>query len=108
DPDRLRVALRVGHPELPRVALLRVPALLLADQRDGAPVEPAEAGDERAVIGAAAVAVELDPVVEDPIDVVERVRPVRMACELDRVPDLVLGRGRGRLELLELAVQPLL
>ena len=34
-------------------------------------------GDDRAVVGAAAVAVQLDPVVEDPLDVVERVRAAR-------------------------------
>ena len=65
-------------------------------------------GDDRAVVGAAAVAVQLDPVVEDPLDVVERVRPVLVARELDRAPDLVLGRVGLAREPLELALEPLL
>ena len=40
----------------------------------------------------AAVAVQLDPVVEHPLDVVERVRPLLVAGELDRAPDLLVGR----------------
>src|SRR5689334_2156364 len=62
-----------------------------------------EPGDERAVVRAAAVAVQLDPVVKHPLDVVERVRPVRMACELDRPPDLLVGRLR--LQPLELPLE---
>ena len=64
-------------------------------------------GDDRAVVGAAAVTVQLDPVVDDPLDVVERVRPVRVAGELDEAPDLVLGRIGPR-HRLELALEPLL
>ena len=105
---RLRVALGIRHPVLPVEALLEVAALLVADQRDRATVEPAEAGDERAVVGAAAVAVQLDPVVEDPVDVVERVRPVLVPRELDGAPDLVFGRGRLAREPLELPAKALL
>ena len=48
--------------------------------------------DERRVVRERAVAVQLDEVVEDPLDVVERVRPVLVARELDGVPDLVGAR----------------
>src|SRR5205807_1186623 len=51
-----------------------------------------EAGDERGVVGARVVAVQLDPVVEEPLDVVERVGPVVVAGELDLLPDLLAGR----------------
>ena len=54
---------------------------------------------------ATAIAVQLEEVVEDPLDVVERVRPVGMARELDRLPDL-LG-ARLLLELVELILEPL-
>ena len=57
------------------------------------------------VVGAAAVAVQLEPVVEDPLDVVERVRPLLVPRELDRVPDLLVGRLG--LDPVELALQPL-
>ena len=46
----------------------------------------------RRVVGAAAVAVQLEPVDEHPLDVVERVRPVLVAGELDLAPDLLVGR----------------
>ena len=88
----LSIALRIGHAEVPFRALLDVAAFLVADQRDRATVEAAEAGDERLVVGAAAVAVQLDEILEHPFDVVQRVRPVWMARELDRAPDLLVAR----------------
>src|SRR5205085_8092231 len=96
---------------VPLRALLDVAALLVSDQRDCAAVEAAETGDERRVVGAAAVAVQLDEVLEHPLDVVERVGPVRMARELDRAPDVRVGRlGDDPVELplqaLELAGEP--
>ena len=51
------------------------------------------------------VAVKLEPVVEHPFDVVERVGPVLMPRELDGAPDLLVG-GVGA-EVLELALEPL-
>jgi hypothetical protein len=36
--------------------------------------------------------VELEPVVEDPLDVVERVRALLVPRELDRPPDLLVRR----------------
>src|SRR5579884_44170 len=92
DADRLLVALGIRHAELAVEALLDVAPLLVADERDGAAVEAAQPRDERAVVGAAPVAVQLDPVVEDARDVVERVRPVGMAGELDRPPDPLVRR----------------
>ena len=35
---------------------------------------------------------QLEPVVEQPLDVVERVRPLVVARELDLAPDLLVGR----------------
>jgi hypothetical protein len=104
-PDRLLIALWVRHPELAVEPLLDVAALLVADDHDGAAVELADPGDESPVVGARAVAVELDPVVDHPRDVVERVRTVLMAGELDRPPDLLVRRLR--FDPLELGLQPL-
>ena len=76
----------------PTIAIVRPPKR--ADPRhDGVIVRPA------------AVAVQLDPVVEDPLDVVERVRPVLVPGELDLRPDLLVGRLR--LDPVELALEPL-
>ena len=101
---RLAIALGIRHPEVPLRALLDVAALLVADEHDGPPAELPEPGHERGVVGATAVAVELEEVVEDPLDVVERVRPVEMTRELDRLPDLLGGRIRP--QLVELILQP--
>ena len=102
---RLPVALRVRHPEVPVAPLGDVAALLVADERDRAAVERAEPGDDRVIVHPAAVAVELEPVVEDPLDVVERVRALLVAGELDRAPDLLVGRVLA--QPLELTLQAL-
>src|SRR5262249_21935949 len=100
---RLAVALGIRHAEIPLRPLLQVAALLVADQDDGPSAELAEAGDERVVVRAAAIAVQLEEVLEDPLDVVEGVRTSRVTRELDRLPDLL--RGRISLELIELILQ---
>ena len=98
------------HPEGPVHALLDVAALLLADDDHGPVAEAAEAGHDRGVVGAAAIAVELDPVLDQPLDVIERVGALVVAGELDRRPDLVVRRLglhalELALELLELALE---
>ena len=85
-------------------AVLEVAPLLVPDQDDGAPSEAADAGHDRRIVGPAAVAVQLDPVLDQALDVVERVRPVLVACELDLLPDLVPGRLGG--DALELFLEP--
>ena len=57
-------------------------------------MEAREAGDDGRVVRERAVAVELDEVVEQALHVVERVRPVLVASELDRVPYVVGARLR--------------
>src|SRR5205814_638795 len=92
DAHRLPVALRVRHPEAALGPLLDVPALLLADERDRPAVELPEPGDHRAVVVGAAVTVQLEPVLEQPFDIVERVRARVVARELDRAPDVLVRR----------------
>src|SRR5581483_7837478 len=84
---------------------LQVASLLMADQRDRATVEAAEAGDDRGAVGPHAVAVELDPVLEEALDVVQRVRAILVPRELDRAPDVLVRRLR--LHPLQLVLQPL-
>ena len=92
DAHRLVVALGIRHPELPVEALLHVASLLVPDHDHGATVELREPGDERSVVGTAAIAVELDPVVEHALHVIHRVGAVGVPGELDRVPDRLVGR----------------
>ena len=85
--------------------LVGVAAFLVADHHDCPTAESAEAGDDRRVVTVVAVAVQLEPVVDQPLNVVEGVRPVWLPCELDRMPDLLVG-GCGD-EAVELTLQPL-
>src|SRR4029077_9441264 len=70
---------------------------------DCASLETTEADDERVIVSAAAVAVQLDPVVEQAVDVVEGVWTVLVPRKLDGAPDLLIRRRR--LDALELALQ---
>ena len=88
---RLAVALRIRHPEVAARSLLDLAALLVADDRDRATVEPAEAGDDRRVVRAEAVAVQLEEVVDETLDVVERERTLVVARKLDGPPNLLVG-----------------
>jgi hypothetical protein len=67
----------------------------MADKRDRAPAEAAEAGDDRRILAADAIAVQLGEVLEQALRVIERVRALVMARELDRIPDVRLGRALG-------------
>ena len=75
----------------------------MADEHDRPAAELPEPRHERAVVGATPIAVKLEEVLEDPLDVVEGVRPVDVASELDRLPDLL--RGRVGLEVVELILE---
>ena len=92
DAHRLCIALRIRHPEAALGALLDVAALLLAHERNRPAVELAQSGDHRTVVGAAAGPVQLEPVVEQALDVVEGVRPLLVPRQLDGLPDLLVGR----------------
>src|SRR4051812_50153237 len=73
-------------------ALADVAALLVSHQCNGLAVEAADAGHERSVVRERAVAVQLDEVVEDSLDVVQGVRPVLMAGALGGAPDFLSAR----------------
>ena len=60
---------------------------------DGAAVELAEAGDHRAVVAEGTVAVQLEPVLEQPLHVVERVGPIVMARLKVPIVACVIGEG---------------
>ncbi len=66
-------------------------ALLVADDHHRQVAELRQAADDRCVLVEEPVAEELLEVVEDVADVLERVRPVRVSGELDRLPR-VAGR----------------
>src|SRR6266567_36069 len=99
-PHCLAIALRIGHAEVAVGSFLDVAALLVAHECDRATVEATETDHQCVIVGPAAVTVQLDPVIEEPADVVERVGTVLMPRELDRTPDLLVRRrGLDALEL---------
>ena len=101
----LPVALGVRHPEVATRALLDVTALLIAHEHHRLPAEAAEARDHRGVVAMGQVAVELEPVLKQPLHVVERVRALRVAGELDGAPDVLVARLGD--EPVQLLLQPL-
>src|SRR4029077_17605110 len=86
--QRLAVALRVGAAVEALGALLEVAPLLVADEQDAEVSEPGEAGADGPVVADGAVAVQLDELVEDQVEVVEQLRPLRVAGDEDGLPGL--------------------
>ncbi len=77
----------------------------MADENDGSSVELADPGHDCAIVRPSAIPVELEEIVEDALDVIQRVRTILVPSELDGAPDL-LG-ARLTLQMLELILQPL-
>ena len=102
-PHRLAIPLRVRHAEVPRRAFLEVASLLVSDQGDGPTLEAAEPDDDGRIVGASAVSVQLDPVLEQALHVVQRVRTILVPGELYGPPDLLVRRRC--LDALELTLQ---
>src|SRR5919201_2546019 len=69
---RLAIPLGMSRAEVAVDAVLDVAALLVADQGDRPSVEATEARDDCMVVRTHAIPVQLDPVVEQPLDIVER------------------------------------
>ncbi len=95
DAKRFPISLGPRVAEVPIDLLLGVAALLMADHGDGLVVKEREAGDDRGVVAEPPVAVELRELGEQPIDVVQRRRPVRMPRDLHALPGLESGENLG-------------
>ena len=72
-------------------AALRVGSLFLAHHGNGLAAKAGEAGDDRVVLAETAVAGQRGEIREQPVDVVQAVRPVGMARDLHLLP----GRERA-------------
>ena len=84
--QRLAIALGPRVAEVAVDLLLGVAALLVADDQHRVLVVARQAGDDGVVVGEAAIAVDLDEVGEQPLDVVERRRPRRMPRHQHALP----------------------
>src|SRR5690606_13668895 len=81
-PRGLAVAFWPGHAEVVLDAALRVRTLLVAEDADAAAAEAAEAADDGGVLAEFAIAGEWHEIGDQAADVVETVRPLRMAGDL--------------------------
>ena len=63
----------------------------MADHHNGLAAEARKAAEDRVVIHELAVARQLDELVEQAIDIVEKVRPLRVACDLRFLPRVEMG-----------------
>ena len=92
--QRLAVALGVGAAEVAGGPLGQVLPLLVADEHDLLVAQVGEAGDDRLVVADGAVAVQLDELVEDQLDVVAGLRALLVARDLDGLPGVEVGVDR--------------
>src|SRR5690606_500323 len=96
DADSLAVAFRAGRAEIVLETGLGVGALFLPDDGDGLTVEAAETGLKGFVIGELAVAGKRREFGEQPLDIFQAVRAVRMAGDLRLLP-----RGQLAIDVLQ-------
>ncbi len=87
----LAIALGMGAAEVALLALGEVFPLLMADEHDLDVVEVGQAGDDRLVVAQGAVAVQLEELLEDQVDVVAGLGPLLVARNLDDLPGLEMG-----------------
>ncbi len=85
-PQRLAIALGLGHAEVAADLGLGVAALFVADDHHAAAIDAGQAADDGVVVGEGAVAGEFLELVADHAQVIHRVRPRRMAGELRDLP----------------------
>ena len=93
----LAVALRLRAAEVAGNALLQVGALFLGDDGNGHAIDPADAADDGAIVGEAAVAVELEEALYHMVDVELRGGPVDVAGHHHAFPCRVLVGRAGLL-----------
>src|SRR5690606_23958006 len=75
----------------------------MADDRDRLTLQAADAADQRMIVGVHPVAVQLLEIGEAALDVVHRVRPLRMARELNHLPRRQIREDTARQRLALLA-----
>jgi hypothetical protein len=92
-PARLPIALRLRHAEIVAQPRLGVGALFGAERHHTAPAKPADAADHRPVLGKGAIARERYEFGQQSVDVVETMRPLRVAGHLDLLPRREPGVG---------------
>ena len=88
-PDQaqgLAVALGIRHTEIAHRPFRRGAPLLLRNHHNRLLVEGGRPADDGVVVTEDAITVQLEEIAEDRVDIVQRIRPVWMAGELDLLP----------------------
>ena len=104
-PDRLAIALRLGHSEIVLEPRRGVVALLVADQHHPPPVDPREPADDRRIVGERAIAGQRQEIVGDAGDIILEMRPLRMPRDLRLLPRRQLRIGVAQ-QLVGLGLEP--
>ena len=89
----LAIALGPGHAEIVLQPRGCVVTLFMAHNQHGHASEPAETADYGLIIGKTAVTAQLDKLFDQPVDIVDEVRPLRMAGDLGLLPRVKMGIG---------------
>lgn len=84
-PQGFPVAFGVGLAEVPFDSFPGGAAFLMADEGGGPALVKTESGDDGRVVGEAAVAVDFDKILNQVADVIQGIRPLGMAGDLDNV-----------------------
>src|SRR5439155_1469799 len=82
DAQRFSITFRLGHSEIPVLALLGISAFLMSDETDWLVQHRAETADNCSVITEFSIAVDFKEVGTQMLDVIQKVRTLRMPCEL--------------------------
>ena len=90
-PMRLAVSFRMGEAEVAGVAFLERLAFLMPDDHHLVGVELGPAGANRPIVAEELVAVQLDELVEDQLEVIGGHGPIGMPGHLDDLPRLEVG-----------------
>ena len=91
-PATLPVALGIRHTEIAIHLLLGIASLLVTDDQHFLSVETRHAADDCGIVGKTAVAVDLAPVGEDALHVIQCVGALGMARHLGALPGIQVGR----------------
>src|SRR5205814_7458077 len=92
--QRLAIAFRLGLAMVSSLSLVHV-AALLADDDQRLPFELCQPGDDRRIVAEVPVAVQLDEIGEQPLDVVLGSGAVGSAREVDDLPGRATGGWLG-------------
>src|SRR5207237_6110123 len=85
-PQRLAITFRVGHAKIAVNLLPRVAGLLMPDQQHLFTVETGHATNNCGIVTKGAIAVNLTPISEDALNIVEEVRALRMTRQFCLFP----------------------